>query len=259
MKNTALITGASAGIGRELAILHAERGGDLVVVARRQEQLEGLKMELESRHDVEVRVIVSDLTDRSAPSAIYQQLKDDGVEIDFLINNAGFGGVGKFYERDWNDDLSMIHLNILALTELSRLFLPDMVARRSGRILNVSSTASLMPGPLQAVYFATKAFVTSLSNALAYELRGTGVTVSALLPGATGTEFARVSGLERSPLFQKTASARRVAEEGYNGMLAGQLNIISGLSLWQRFRLAFVPFMPKSIVMSEVRKLQQPR
>lgn len=259
MKNTALITGASAGIGRELAIIHAEKGGDLVVVARRQEQLEDLKAELESRHGIEVRVLVFDLTDRGAPSAVYQQLKDEGIEIEILINNAGFGGVGKFYERDWNEDLAMIHLNVLALTELTRLFLPDMITRRSGKILNVSSTASLMPGPLQAVYFATKAFVTSLSNALAYELRGTGVTVSALLPGATGTEFARVSGMERSPLFQKTASARRVAEEGYNGMLSGRLNIISGLSLWQRFRLAFVPLLPKSIVMSEVKKLQQTR
>ena len=259
MKNTALITGASAGIGRELAIIHAEKGGDLVVVARRQEQLEALKAELESRHGIEVRVLVFDLTDRSAPSALYQQLKDEGIEIEVLINNAGFGGVGKFHQRDWNEDLAMIHLNVMALTELTRLFLPDMVTRRTGKILNVSSTASLMPGPLQAVYFATKAFVTSLSNALAYELRGTGVTVSALLPGATGTEFARVSGMERAPLFQKTASARRVAQDGYDGMLTGQLNIISGLSLWQRFRLAFVPFMPKSLVMSEVKKLQEPR
>lgn len=257
MKNTALITGASSGIGKELAIIHAERGGDLVVIARSEEKLEELKSELEARFGVQVKVMCYDLSDRSAPGQVYQALKQEEIEIEYLINNAGFGGHGKFHERDWSDDLSMINLNVLALTELTRLFLPDMVARGSGKVLNVSSTASLMPGPLQAVYFATKAFVTSLSNALAEELRNTGVTVTALLPGATETKFAEVSGMDRTPLFQKTASARKVAEDGYNGMMAGKLDVLAGLNLFQRIMIAFVPFTPKSIVLSETRKMQE--
>ncbi|MCA9779044.1 MAG: SDR family oxidoreductase [Candidatus Eremiobacteraeota bacterium] len=257
MKNTALITGASTGIGKELAVLHAERGGDMVIVARSEDKLQELKAELESNHGVEVRVLAYDLTDREAPSQIFQQLREEEIEIEFLINNAGFGGVGKFHQREWSDELAMINLNVVALAELTRLFLPAMVARGRGRVLNVSSTASLMPGPLQAVYFATKAFVTSLSNALAEELKDTGVTVTALMPGATETEFARAAGMENTPLFEKTASARRVAEDGYNGMLAGKLDVISGLNLFQRILLALVPLTPKRIVLSETRKLQE--
>lgn len=257
MENTALITGASTGIGRELAFIHAERGGDLVIVARSEDKLQQLKSELESSHGVQVRVLVCDLTDRDAPAQIFQELREEETDVDILINNAGFGGLGKFYQREWADDLAMINLNVVALTELTRLFLPGMVSRGHGRVLNVSSTASLMPGPLQAVYFATKAFVTSLSNALAEELRDTGVTVTALMPGATETEFARVSGMDKTPLFQKTASARRVAEDGYNGMLAGKLDVIAGLSLFQRIQLAFVPLLPKRIVLSETRKMQE--
>lgn len=257
MKNVALITGASTGIGRELAMIHAERGGDLVVVARSKEKLEQLKSDLESKYGVQVKVMVHDLTDRPVPQKIYDEISQDGIEIEYLINNAGFGGLGEFYKRDWADDLAMINLNVVALTELTRLFLPDMVSRRSGRVLNVSSTASLMPGPLQAVYFATKAFVTSLSNALAEELRDTGVTVTALLPGATETEFGKVSGMDKTPLFEKTASARKVALDGYNGMLAGKLDVIAGLNLYQRIMISLIPFTPKRIVLSETRKMQE--
>lgn len=257
MKNTALITGASTGIGRELAVIHAERGGDLVIVARSEDKLQELKSELESSHGIQVRVLVYDLTDREAPAQLFQQLKEEEIDIEVLVNNAGFGGLGKFYQREWADDLAMINLNVVALSELTRLFLPGMVSRGRGKVLNVSSTASLMPGPLQAVYFATKAFVTSLSNALAEELRGTGVTVTALMPGATETEFARLSGMDKTPLFEKTASARRVAEQGYNGMLAGKLDVIAGLNLFQRIQLALVPLIPKRIVLSETRKLQE--
>ena len=257
MKNTALITGASTGIGRELAVIHAERGGDLVIVARSEDKLQELKSELESSHGIQVRVLVYDLTDREAPAHLFQQLKEEEIDIEVLVNNAGFGGLGKFHQREWADDLAMINLNVVALTELTRLFLPGMVSRGRGKVLNVSSTASLMPGPLQAVYFATKAFVTSLSNALAEELRGTGVTVTALMPGATETEFARLSGMDKTPLFEKTASARRVAEQGYNGMLAGKLDVIAGLNLFQRIQLALVPLIPKRIVLSETRKLQE--
>ena len=191
-KKTALITGASSGIGLEFAHIHAEHGGDLVVVARRREKLEELKSDLESKHSIKVTVIIKDLTQPEAAREVYDEVKRMGLDVEYLINNAGFGGRGKFHERRWEDDLSMINLNIVALTALTRFFLPDFVARNSGRILNVSSTACFMPGPLQAVYYASKAYVTFFSNAIAEELHDTNITVTALLPGATESEFGQV-------------------------------------------------------------------
>ncbi|MDX1284022.1 MAG: SDR family oxidoreductase, partial [Draconibacterium sp.] len=198
MKNVALITGASTGIGKEFANIHAEKGGDLIIVARRLEKLEELKTELEKKHSVKVLVIAKDLSLAEAPKEIYDEVKAAGIEVEYLINNAGFGGRGKFHEREWDKDLAMINLNVLALTALTRFFLPDFVKRNSGKILNVSSTASFMPGPLQAVYFATKAYVTYFSNAIAEELHDTKVTVTNLMPGATETEFAQVSGMDKT-------------------------------------------------------------
>ena len=150
MKKVALITGASSGIGKEFARIHAEKGGDLVITARREEKLNELKNELEQKHGIKVMVIGKDLSQANAPKEIYDEVKNAGIEVDYLINNAGFGGHGKFHERDWNLDLTMINLNVTALSAMTRLFLPDFVKRNSGKILNVSSTASLMPGPLQS-------------------------------------------------------------------------------------------------------------
>lgn len=257
MKKTALITGASTGIGRELSHIHAEKGGDLVIVARRIEKLEQLKAELEEKHGIEVMVIAKDLGLSETPTEIYEDIKKAGIEIDFLINNAGFGGLGKFHEREWEAHLAMINLNIIALTALTRFFLPDFVKRNKGRILNVSSTASLAPGPLQAVYFATKAYVTFFSNAIAEELYDTDITVTALLPGATETEFAKVSGMEKTEIFQNTASARSVAQDGYDGMLAGKLDVISGLTFTQKLMISAIPFTPKKMILSQLRKMQE--
>ena len=257
MKNVALITGASTGIGKEFAEIHAKKCGDLVVVARSEGKLEDLKIELESTYGVKVLVLAKDLTHLDAPQEIYHELKKQEVKVDVLINNAGFGGLGKFHERDWQQDLAMINLNIVALTALTRLFLPDFVSRNEGRVLNVSSTASLLPGPLQAVYYATKAYVTSFSNAIAEELHDTNVTVTALLPGATETEFGRVSGMDKTKLFNKTASARKVAREGYDGMMQGKLDVVSGIGWYQRLSLALVPLVPKWYVLKETRKLQE--
>lgn len=254
---TALITGASSGIGKELARIHARSGGDLVIVARRKDKLEALKTELEENHSVEVTVIAKDLTQASAAQEIYDEVTRAGIEIEFLINNAGFGGHGKFHEREWSQDLAMIQLNIVTLTALSRLFLPAFVQRNSGRILNVSSTASFMPGPLQAVYFATKAYVTFLSNAIAEELHDTQVTVTALLPGATETEFASTSGMEKTDLFANTVSAKSVAQDGYDAMVAGKLQVVSGLTFLQKLMVAAVPFTPKRMLLRQVRKMQE--
>ncbi len=239
-----------------MAHIHAKQGRDLIIVARSEDKLQALKTELEAL-GVQVMVIVKDLTQPTAAQEVYDTIKAAGVEVSYLINNAGFGGRGKFHERDWALDKSMILLNVMALSELTRLFLPEFVQRNSGRILNVSSTASLMPGPLQAVYYATKAYVTSFSNAIAEELYDTNITVSALLPGATETEFARTSGMDQTSLFNKPFSADEVAQAGYEGMMAGKLDIIAGVSFPQRVMMASIPLLPKKSMLTTVRKMQE--
>ena len=254
---TALITGASSGIGKELAHIHAEQSGNLVIVARRADKLAELKAELENKHGAKVMVMVKDLTSPSAASEIYEEIKKGGIEVNYLINNAGFGGRGKFHERPWEQDLAMINLNVVALTTLTRFFLPDFVNRNEGRILNVSSTASLMAGPLQAVYYASKAFVTSFSYAIAEELHDTNITVTALLPGATETEFASTSGMDETNMFENTFSARGVAEDGYNGMLAGELNVMSAVTFTQRMMMSAIPLLPKKMILKQIREMQE--
>jgi hypothetical protein len=171
MQQTGLITGASSGIGKEFARLHAEKGRDLIVVARREDELKELKQELEGNHGISVMVIAKDLTKPNACQEIFDEVTAAGVRVDYLFNNAGFGGRGKFWEQKLDTQTTMIDLNVQALVKLTYLFLPAMVGRGSGRVLHTSSTAAFMPGPLQAVYFATKAFVNSFSKAVAHELR----------------------------------------------------------------------------------------
>jgi len=257
MTEVALITGASSGIGKELARVHAEKGGDLVVVARSADKLKLLETELKAKHQTNIKIIVKDLSKPEAPQQVFDELQQANIRVEYLINNAGFGGRGKFHERDWETDLSMINLNVVTLTALTRLFLPGFVKRNHGRILNVSSTASLLPGPLQSVYFATKAYVTSFSNAIAEELHDTHISVTALLPGATETDFAKVSGMDQTPLFDKAFSARSVAEDGYKGMLAGKLNVLSGLTFGQKMIMKSIPFTPKKMLLGQIRKMQE--
>ncbi len=257
MANTALITGASSGIGAEFARIHAATGGDLVLVARREEALNALKDELQSQHNIAVTVIPADLNDETAPQQIFSTVQQLGIDIDILINNAGFGGRGLFHERDWDQDRSMIQVNIVALSALTRLFVPVFVAKNAGRILNVSSTASLMPGPLQAVYYATKAFVTSFSNALAEELSGTNITVTALLPGATDTGFSAASDLQGTDLFAGAVPPHGVAQAGYNAMMAGKMDVIAGLPLGQRIMVKLMPLLPKKMILKQIRAMQE--
>lgn len=252
----ALITGASSGIGRELAKIHASKGGDLVIIARREAKLIELKNELEKEYNISVKIIAKDLSLQEAPNEIYNEVKKAGIKIDYLMNNAGFGGHGLFYERPLSLDMQMIQVNIVALTTLTRLFLPDFVQRNSGKILNVSSTASLMPGPLQAVYYATKAYVTSFSNAIAEELSNTNVTVTTLMPGATETEFAKTSDMERTGVFAKPMSPTSVAKDAYEGMINSKLDVISGLTGSQKLMLKFAPFTPKKVLLKQVYNLQ---
>ena len=256
-KKRALITGASSGIGKELARIHAAKGGDLILVARRGDKLENIKQELEKSYAADITIISKDLSVTGAAQELYDEVRAKSLKVDYLMNNAGFGLLGKFYELPLQRQVEMINLNITALTELTHLFLPEMVKQNSGKILNTSSTASLMPGPLQAVYYATKAYVTFFSNALAQELHDTEVTVTNLMPGATESEFGAVSGMDKTSLFNKPVSARSVAQDGYDGMMRGDLDLISGLTFGQKIMLKMIPFTPKNILLKSVRKMQE--
>ncbi|MBI1261069.1 MAG: SDR family NAD(P)-dependent oxidoreductase [Rhizobiales bacterium] len=257
MENVALITGASSGIGQEMARLHASRGGDLVLVARRLDRLEALKNELETRYGAQTLVIAEDLNDEAAPQRIYDQVSAAGIELACLVNNAGFALRGKFHELDWARNREMIQVNMVALAALTRLFLPGFVARNVGHILNVASTAALVPGPLQAVYFASKAFVQYFSNAIAEELSDTAVTVTTLLPGATASEFAQTSGMDKTSLFNKTTSAADVAKIGYEAMLGGDLDVFAGVTRQRKIMMWVARFLPKTYVLKSVRNMQE--
>ena len=252
---TALITGASSGIGKELARIHAANGGDVVLVARRTESLEALKTELESAHGIKVTTYTQDLSEPNAARKVYDFVQKSGIEIEYLMNNAGFGGHGLFVDRPIEKDLEMIRLNVSALVELTHLFLQDMKQRKSGRILNTASTAGFLPGPLQATYFATKAFVVSFTKGLAFELRKSGITVTALCPGPVKTEFEHVAGLEGGNMFEKGASAVQTAKSGYNGMMKGKVIQISDFSL--AFLIRFMlPIIPRTWLSAVVEKMQ---
>ncbi len=257
MKNVALITWASSWLWKEFAIIHANNWNDLVIVARRKAKLNALKKDLEKKYSVQVKVIEKDLTQPKSRQEIYDELKKEKIEIEYLINNAGFGWIWKFHERKWNDDKSMIELNIVALTELTRLFLPDFVKRNSWRVLNISSTASFLPGPMQAVYYASKAYVTSFNNAIHEELHDTDVTITALLPGATDTEFGKVSGMDKTSLFSHTASSEEVARDWYDAMMKWKICIVSWLNLPQKILMRIIPFIPKKILLKQIRKAQE--
>jgi short-subunit dehydrogenase len=228
-RKTALVTGASSGIGAELARVHARHGGDLIVVARRRARLDALKAELESAQGIAVHVLAKDLTQPDAAQQIYDELQTQGVPVDYLVNNAGLGHYGLFHEQPWAENETLIKLNILALTALTRMFLPQMVGRHHGRMLNIASMAGFVPGPLQAVYYASKAFVISLSEALANELAGSGVTVTVFCPGPTETEFTRRPEMKGVRLLQWEVPARTVAEGAYDAMLRGKTVVVPGI------------------------------
>jgi short-subunit dehydrogenase len=216
-RETALITGASSGIGLDLAKLMAS-DFDLIITARNQTELEEIARELQTAHGNHVHVIPSDLTLPEAPQQLFAEIQRRGLPVDILINNAGFGSYGAFAESDPKTSLDMVEVNIAALTALTRLALPGMVERKCGRIMNVASTAGFQPGPLMAVYYATKAYVIMFSEAIANELKGSGVSVTCLCPGATATRFAGRANMEESRLFKMGAmESKDVARAGYKG------------------------------------------
>jgi short-subunit dehydrogenase len=256
---TALVTGASSGIGWELARALAEDGHDLVLVSRNGPKLETLARDLESACRVGVRVLARDLSEPAAPGSIVDGLARAGVAVDVLVNNAGFGVYGPFSETPGDKELAMIQVNVASVTDLTKRFLPGMLERRRGKILNVASTAAFQPGPLMAVYYATKAYVLSFSEALANELEGSGVTVTTLCPGPTITDFQKKAGLERTRLFASplVKDPRAVARAGIDGMKRGHRIVIPGLG--NKLLTQSVRVSPRWLVAAAVRAFQENR
>ena len=257
MSDLALITGASSGIGRELAVIHAEHRGDLVLVARREDRLAALADRLREQHGVTVYALARDLSEPGAAAALVADLDRASLRPSILINNAGFGYHGLFARQDLARNARMVRLNITALMELTGLLAPRLVAAGKGRILNVGSVAGFVPGPWQAVYFATKAFVNSFSQALAAELRGTGVTVTVLCPGPTASEFGAVAGVAGSAGFRgRIPSSREVAAYGYASMLRGRDLVVHGWRLKALMHGA-LRLLPRRLVVRLVNRNQR--
>lgn len=254
---TALVTGASGGIGKELAIQCAADGQDVVLTARDEEALREVAAEIEALYPVRTHVLPCDLSEAEAPARIVEHLRSQNITVDILINNAGFGVLGPFLAIAMATEIRMIELNITAPTALTRLLAPGMVERKRGFILNVASTAAFQPGPLMAVYYASKAYLLFLSEALSNELEGTGVSVTALCPGPTRTGFQAAAGMGdvkmlRRPLMDATS----VARIGYRGMKRGKRIVVPGILnklAAQAYRLA-----PRGLLTSMVRRIQEP-
>lgn len=258
MKNkTALITGASSGIGLELAKLHASKGGNLVLVARNKIILDKLKLELEKQYNISVYTISKDLSDPDAAKEVYNETALHSIPIDYLINNAGFGDFGMFYETDWNKEYKMINLNIIALTQFTKLYLKDMISRKGGKIMNLASTAAFQPGPEMAVYFATKAYVLSFSEAVNNEVHGKGITITALCPGMTKSGFQAAASLEESKTVKgkKLPTSKEVAIYGYDAMMKGKTVAIHGVL--NNIIANSVRFMPRAFVVNLTGKIME--
>lgn len=255
---TALVTGASNGIGYELAKLLAADGHRLILVARRRQRLEVLARELRERWSVEVEVLTSDLSLPNAPEEIFREVQVRGSAPDILVNNAAFGVFGHFSAADAGLTLSLLQLNVVALTHLTKLFLPSMIERCHGRILNVASTGAFQAGPLMSTYYASKAYVLSFSEAIANEVKGTGVTVTCLCPGPTATEFHERAGMMDSRLLiPGRMSAATVARIGYVGMLQGKRVVIPGFV--NRILVQLVRIVPRALASQIVRTIQERR
>ena len=256
IRETVLITGASSGIGLDLARIFAAKKFDLLLTARTEAKLRELARELERQHKIEAHVIVSDLALPDGPHRIFSEIVRLGLPIDNLVNNAGFGAYGEFKDIRLQEELDMIQVNVASLTHLTNLALPQMVKRERGRIMNVASTAAFQPGPLMAVYYATKAYVLSFSEALANEVRPYGVTVTCLCPGATSTGFAARADMEKSRLFKMPKmTSRAVAMAGYKGMMRGRTLVVPGLL--NKVMAQSVRVSPRKMVTAVARSVQE--
>lgn len=257
---TALITGASIGIGYEFARLFAKDKHNLILVARSKDKLSLITKELSSQFGIQCSFICCDLSKPGAAKEIERKVKSLNLNVDYLVNNAGIGNYGLFKDIDFNKETEGIQINITALTELCKIFLPSMIEKKFGGILNVSSIASFQPGPLMAVYYATKAYVTSFSEALANELKGSGVHISVLCPGPTKTNFFIAANMTKSKLdksFLPIADSYSVANAGYKGLLANKTVIVPGVM--NKVSGCLAKFVPRNISASLVRKIQEER
>lgn len=257
MTKTALITGASSGIGKEFARYHASKGGDVILTARREDALKELKAELEDKQGITAHVFPADLASADGPSDLVERIDAAGLTVGILINNAGFGGHGAHVDRDLEDEHAMIDLNVKALVTLTHSFATRMAAQGGGRILNVGSTAGFAPGPNQAVYFATKAFVNSFSQAIDQEMRDKGVTCTVLAPGYVETEFADRANLNGTKLVSSGgATAKDVAKHGYDAMRRGELVTVNDPKV--SFMMNWVmPMLPRRTVLKMVGEMQK--
>jgi uncharacterized protein len=253
---TALITGASSGIGLELAKIHASKKDNLVLIARNSDRLEILKKELEGMYEIQVTNISIDLSDPASPQKIYDIITAKNIQVDYLINNAGFGLYSMFYEADWNKINQLIQVNITSLTHLTSLFLKEMCSRKSGKIMNVSSTAAFQPGPTMAAYYASKAYVLNFSEAINNEVQNLGITVTALCPGPTQSDFQKTAQMEESKMVKnkKLPTSKEVAIYGYNSMMKGKSVAIHGFV--NTILANSVRFMPRNLVVKIIRSMQ---
>ena len=260
-ENYVLITGASEGIGRELAEVFAKKQYNLVLTARNEQKLKQIQIKLIHDYNIKVKIISADLALPESPQNIYDFLQKEKIHIDILINNAGFGEYGGFTEIEWQREKSMIQLNITALTELSKLFLPPMLEKNQGKIMNVASTAAFFPGPRMAVYYATKAYVLSFSEALSSEMSGKNITVTALCPGPTESQFSQRARLDSSRLFDNPLmhmmSSKEVAEYGYNALMKGKCVAIPGMS--NQLFTQSTRFSPRAAVRHIIRMIMDQR
>lgn len=254
----ALITGASNGIGYELARLFAADGYHLVIVARDNDELEKTSRELSIQYGVNVTPIAIDLFDRNNAQQLFQMVQEKGIAVDVLVNNAGQGVYGKFQDTELERELNIMDLNMGSLVVLTKLFLKPMLERGNGKILNLASIASKLPGPWQAVYHGTKAFVLSFSEAIRSELEGTGITVTALMPGATDTDFFNKAGMQESKMVQETelADPAKAAADGYKALMNGTDKVVSGLK--NKAQVAMSNMMPDSAVADNMYEQQKP-
>ncbi len=255
----ALITGASSGIGFELAKLFAADGYDIIAVARTEDDLAQAAQELTAQHGVKVEVISKDLFGENAASELYEEVKSKGFQIDVLVNDAGQGVYGLFAESDIDRQIKIVHLNIVSLTRLTYYFLKDMLARNQGKILQLASIASETPGPYQAVYHATKAYVLSLTEALINEVKDTNITITALQPGATDTDFFAKADMLESKAVQdksKLSDPAKVAKDGYDALMKGDDKVVSGAK--NKFQTALGNIMPDTMLAEQVSKQQEP-
>ena len=244
MNNTAFITGSAKGSGKELALILAQNNINLVLVARSSEILSEFKIQLETNYSISVLVVVKDLCSPSSAQELFSEIKANQIEIDYLVNNAGFGDYGTFADTAWERYEKMISLNVTTLTHLSHLFITHWKGWKPGRILNIASTAAFQPGPMMAVYFATKAFVLNLSEALGQELKNDNITITTLCPGPTHTSFGAESKMNASDVMKnvKIATAKDVAVLGYKSMMKGKSTVIHGsINKLAPFAIRFMP------------------